>query len=117
MTSMEEFRMHINDLTGTIPAEESVWTLPKLELFSVGQHLTGTIPSTIGLSTSLVELYLHNNTLTGKDSLVRFLIRCKDTPHIVSQHVFVRTDTHRARLIGKSSHAGIVGEQVDLDTP
>ena len=41
MTSMEEFRMYNNKLSGTIPEDETVWLLPKLELFSVGEQLSG----------------------------------------------------------------------------
>jgi len=55
-----------NSLTGTLPAAELAVLAPSLETLDLGQNnLAGTIPTEIGLLTTLQDLQLGVNSMTG----------------------------------------------------
>ena len=64
MTSVNQFQLWSNSLTGTIPSELSMMT--SLENFILSDNsLTGTIPAELSTMTSISEIGLNDNSLTG----------------------------------------------------
>ncbi|KAI3878479.1 hypothetical protein MKX03_007259 [Papaver bracteatum] len=65
ISSLESFSMAFNRLHGSIPIDIG-FTLPDLTFFSVvGNHFTGTIPSSLSNMSRLVTLQLGENNLVG----------------------------------------------------
>ena len=63
LTTLRRIRLDRNDLTGEIPDLSGLTNLDWLGLY--GNDLTGSIPATLGMLSSLKDLYLHDNDLTG----------------------------------------------------